>query len=66
MCFIISTEHTYRFDVNIAVLHFAVKLNCLVKVILCLDGFANCLEKKYTALEKSVKSTDKKCNMRQL
>ncbi len=44
-------------------LHFAVKLNCLVKVILCLDGCANCFENKYISLEKSVKSTERNCGL---
>ncbi len=39
----------------------AVNLNCLVKIILCLDGCDNCFEKKYIALEKSVKSIVKNC-----
>ncbi len=43
--------------------YFAVKLSCLVKIILCLDGCANCFENKYIALEKSVKSTEKNCNV---
>ncbi len=37
-----------------AVLHFAVELNCLIKE---LYGCANWFENKYIALEKSVKST---------
>ncbi len=50
---------------KITVLHFAVKSNCLVKVILCLDGCANCFENKYIVLEKSVKSTEKNRNQNQ-
>ncbi len=44
---------------KIAVLHLAVKLNCLVKIILCLDGCVNCFENKYIALKKGVKSIEK-------
>ncbi len=48
-------------NASCAVLHFAVKLNCLVKIILCLDGCANCFENKYIALEKSFLSIEKNC-----
>ncbi len=40
-------------------LNFAVKLNCLVKISMCLDGCVNCFESNYITLEKSVKSITK-------
>ncbi len=44
---------------KIALLNIAVKLNCLVKISLCLDGCVNCFENNYIILDTSGKSTEK-------